>query len=260
MPDSRTPALPTWARWATDALLLALHVQPGARRTCIVGRARRATKSRTARTAGRRQSERATAALPRGGTGIARVAKCTWRPELPAGKSRFASSVRLRPRPAWRHDWATARGWFAASARRRGRGPGGHAPLPVRALRSSSKNRADLRSALFAARSGAPQAPRAGLAGIYLATGAGAMAGFAVSDGRRSYPASVFAASVLRCQTWPRRSSSSSCACVWAWRRSWPPSWPPPWRRTWRSEPPQRKLAQPPSGRLWLRQPGQMRG
>lgn len=31
------PPLPVWARWRPDELLLALHVQPGARRTAVVG-------------------------------------------------------------------------------------------------------------------------------------------------------------------------------------------------------------------------------
>jgi uncharacterized protein (TIGR00251 family) len=35
--DSRTPELPVWARWQAGALMLALHVQPGARRTAVVG-------------------------------------------------------------------------------------------------------------------------------------------------------------------------------------------------------------------------------
>ena len=37
MPDSRTPPLPVWARWRPDELVLALHVQPGARRTALAG-------------------------------------------------------------------------------------------------------------------------------------------------------------------------------------------------------------------------------
>jgi uncharacterized protein (TIGR00251 family) len=36
-PDSRTSQFPVWARWQAGALLLCLHVQPGARRTSIVG-------------------------------------------------------------------------------------------------------------------------------------------------------------------------------------------------------------------------------
>jgi uncharacterized protein (TIGR00251 family) len=35
--DSRTGNLPVWARWQSDALVLQLHVQPGARRTAVVG-------------------------------------------------------------------------------------------------------------------------------------------------------------------------------------------------------------------------------
>lgn len=35
--DSRTDGLPDWARWRADTLVLALHVQPGARRTAFVG-------------------------------------------------------------------------------------------------------------------------------------------------------------------------------------------------------------------------------
>ena len=35
--NSRTPELPVWARWHSDSLVLALHVQPGARRTAVVG-------------------------------------------------------------------------------------------------------------------------------------------------------------------------------------------------------------------------------
>jgi len=35
--DSRTTDLPVWARWHDGALILALHVQPGARRTAVVG-------------------------------------------------------------------------------------------------------------------------------------------------------------------------------------------------------------------------------
>lgn len=37
MGDSRTRVLPVWARYRGGDLLLALHVQPGARRTAIVG-------------------------------------------------------------------------------------------------------------------------------------------------------------------------------------------------------------------------------
>lgn len=35
--DSRTPDSPVWARWRPDGLVLALRVQPGARKTAIVG-------------------------------------------------------------------------------------------------------------------------------------------------------------------------------------------------------------------------------
>jgi len=35
--DSRMPDLPVWARWQSGLLVLALHVQPGARRTQAVG-------------------------------------------------------------------------------------------------------------------------------------------------------------------------------------------------------------------------------
>ena len=35
--DSRMPDLPVWARWQSGALLLAIHAQPGARRTRVVG-------------------------------------------------------------------------------------------------------------------------------------------------------------------------------------------------------------------------------
>jgi len=35
--DSRTPDLPSWARWRPDGLVIALRVQPGARKTAIVG-------------------------------------------------------------------------------------------------------------------------------------------------------------------------------------------------------------------------------
>jgi uncharacterized protein (TIGR00251 family) len=35
--DSRTPPLPPWARRQGDALLLDLHVQPGARRSAVAG-------------------------------------------------------------------------------------------------------------------------------------------------------------------------------------------------------------------------------
>jgi uncharacterized protein (TIGR00251 family) len=35
--DSRMGALPPWARWSGGQLLLALHVQPGARRSGVVG-------------------------------------------------------------------------------------------------------------------------------------------------------------------------------------------------------------------------------
>jgi len=35
--DSLTPILPPWARWRVNELVLALHVQPGARRTAIAG-------------------------------------------------------------------------------------------------------------------------------------------------------------------------------------------------------------------------------
>jgi len=35
--NSRTPDLPVWARWQSGVLTLALHVQPGARRTQAVG-------------------------------------------------------------------------------------------------------------------------------------------------------------------------------------------------------------------------------
>lgn len=35
--DSLTATLPVWARWQADALLLQLHVQPGAKRTAVVG-------------------------------------------------------------------------------------------------------------------------------------------------------------------------------------------------------------------------------
>lgn len=35
--DSRTPALPAWARRQGEALLLDLHVQPGARRSASAG-------------------------------------------------------------------------------------------------------------------------------------------------------------------------------------------------------------------------------
>jgi uncharacterized protein (TIGR00251 family) len=36
--DSRTPDLPIWARWQSGALLIAVHAQPGARRTQVVGK------------------------------------------------------------------------------------------------------------------------------------------------------------------------------------------------------------------------------
>jgi uncharacterized protein (TIGR00251 family) len=35
--DSLTPGLPVWARWQAGELLLAVHAQPGARRTSVVG-------------------------------------------------------------------------------------------------------------------------------------------------------------------------------------------------------------------------------
>jgi uncharacterized protein len=35
--DSRTPDSPSWARWRPDGLVIALRVQPGARKTAIVG-------------------------------------------------------------------------------------------------------------------------------------------------------------------------------------------------------------------------------
>jgi len=35
--DSLTPILPAWARWRVNELVLALRVQPGARRTAIAG-------------------------------------------------------------------------------------------------------------------------------------------------------------------------------------------------------------------------------
>ncbi len=35
--DSLTPDSPRWARWHPHGLVIALHVQPGARRTAIVG-------------------------------------------------------------------------------------------------------------------------------------------------------------------------------------------------------------------------------
>ena len=35
--DSRTDGLPVWAQWRDGALLLLLHVQPGARRTALAG-------------------------------------------------------------------------------------------------------------------------------------------------------------------------------------------------------------------------------
>jgi uncharacterized protein (TIGR00251 family) len=35
--NSRTADLPVWARWQSAALLLQLHVQPGARHTAVVG-------------------------------------------------------------------------------------------------------------------------------------------------------------------------------------------------------------------------------
>jgi len=35
--DSRMPDLPVWVRWQSGALLLAIHAQPGARRTQVVG-------------------------------------------------------------------------------------------------------------------------------------------------------------------------------------------------------------------------------
>ncbi len=35
--DSRMSELPVWARWSAGELLLQLHVQPGARRTAVVG-------------------------------------------------------------------------------------------------------------------------------------------------------------------------------------------------------------------------------
>jgi len=36
-PDLLGAALPAWARWTGQSLLLSLHVQPGARRTGVVG-------------------------------------------------------------------------------------------------------------------------------------------------------------------------------------------------------------------------------
>ncbi len=36
-PDSRTPTLSVWARWRAQELRLALHVQPSARRTAVIG-------------------------------------------------------------------------------------------------------------------------------------------------------------------------------------------------------------------------------
>jgi uncharacterized protein (TIGR00251 family) len=35
--NSLTANLPAWARWQEGALVLALHVQPGARRTAVLG-------------------------------------------------------------------------------------------------------------------------------------------------------------------------------------------------------------------------------